>query len=549
VLESLLRRSWFFYVAVPLGVMAPVVFMFFAARSVGRSQEESQAYDQTAQTARLTAIVLDHHFHTAVERLESIAHRPSLHRDIAHENWHAVKEELRLNSSVYPEIAYLGVLSARGGKLNAIYPLGPPAFLVDFSQRDWYKGVTGNGAPYVSAVFQLDSSPHSQVVGVAVPIFDDDGGPIAVLVAGHRLDTASSWLQELQPSSAVIIEVVDQQGHVLSFRAPQQPQQSSETLDASSKELVRRALAVQSGAGVFLRQGKPAIVSYRPVPGLHWGVLAELPLERVHLPWNRFQSVVIPMAALLVVVVVSFAFSTVRVTQAAEKRLRDKLQEQSVRDPLTGTYNRRYLEEPLKREIRRAERAGQPVGLLMIDVDYFKTINDFYGHDAGDFVLQDLAKVLQSHVRGRRRCLPFRRGGVLRRDAGRQSRSGTPARRNDPRQRHGHAFGRQQDRSGNRFHWRGGNGQDHRCVCPAAEGSRRSPLSSQAERPQPGIGFTSWRCERTAASARASATGRSQHLLRLSAKPSRGSWPSAGSPILTLEYTPGFILGAMAEAV
>src|SRR5262249_37818212 len=104
VLKWLVKRSWFFYVIVPLGVLMPVVFVFFAARSLSRSQEESQAYDQAAQTARLTATVLDHHFHATIEHLESIAQSPNLHQNIAHENWSAVKEELRLNSSVYPDI-------------------------------------------------------------------------------------------------------------------------------------------------------------------------------------------------------------------------------------------------------------------------------------------------------------------------------------------------------------------------------------------------------------------------------------------------------------
>ncbi len=80
--------------------------------------------------------------------------------------------------------------------------------------------------------------------------------------------------------------------------------------------------------------------------------------------------------------------------------LREKMQEQSVRDPLTGIYNRRHLEDLLPRELRRMQRTSQPVGLLLIDVDYFKAINDICGHDAGDVVLKNLARVLQSHVRG-----------------------------------------------------------------------------------------------------------------------------------------------------
>jgi diguanylate cyclase (GGDEF)-like protein len=83
----------------------------------------------------------------------------------------------------------------------------------------------------------------------------------------------------------------------------------------------------------------------------------------------------------------------------ANIRLREALRTQSVRDALTGLYNRRYLEEVLDREVRRAGRAGQSLGLLMIDLDHFKHFNDTYGHDAGDAVLREAAAFLLKNVR------------------------------------------------------------------------------------------------------------------------------------------------------
>ncbi|HEX2993549.1 MAG TPA: diguanylate cyclase [Anaerolineales bacterium] len=74
--------------------------------------------------------------------------------------------------------------------------------------------------------------------------------------------------------------------------------------------------------------------------------------------------------------------------------LQSKLREQAIRDPLTNLFNRRYLEETLDRELARAGREFYPVCIIMIDLDYFKKINDTYGHDAGDEVLRALAKTL-----------------------------------------------------------------------------------------------------------------------------------------------------------
>ncbi len=84
----------------------------------------------------------------------------------------------------------------------------------------------------------------------------------------------------------------------------------------------------------------------------------------------------------------------------ANLRLRETLRRQAIRDPLTGLFNRRYLEETLQREIRRAERNHRPLGAVLIDLDHFKRFNDRYGHQGGDALLRALGRFLQSHTRG-----------------------------------------------------------------------------------------------------------------------------------------------------
>jgi diguanylate cyclase (GGDEF)-like protein len=79
--------------------------------------------------------------------------------------------------------------------------------------------------------------------------------------------------------------------------------------------------------------------------------------------------------------------------------LREILRQQAFRDPLTGLYNRRFLQEALDIELRRAKRKRWPVALVMLDVDDFKLFNDTYGHTAGDSLLKAIAASLQSSVR------------------------------------------------------------------------------------------------------------------------------------------------------
>jgi len=83
----------------------------------------------------------------------------------------------------------------------------------------------------------------------------------------------------------------------------------------------------------------------------------------------------------------------------ANLNLRETLQEQSIRDPLTGLHNRRFLEDSLVRELARAKRKTQPLSIILLDIDHFKRINDTFGHGAGDMVLRRLGLVLQAYVR------------------------------------------------------------------------------------------------------------------------------------------------------
>lgn len=91
------------------------------------------------------------------------------------------------------------------------------------------------------------------------------------------------------------------------------------------------------------------------------------------------------------------------------RELHLRLQEQAIRDPLTGLYNRRYLDETLERELARAKRDGYPISVAMIDLDHFKRVNDTYGHKAGDEVLRRLGALL--HAQARDGDIPCRYGG------------------------------------------------------------------------------------------------------------------------------------------
>ena len=93
----------------------------------------------------------------------------------------------------------------------------------------------------------------------------------------------------------------------------------------------------------------------------------------------------------------------------ANQRLRDALLEKALFDPLTGLRNRHHLEDTLHTQMTQAIRNGEPLSCMMIDIDHFKSINDRFGHEAGDQVIKSVATIVQraTHDNG----MAFRYGG------------------------------------------------------------------------------------------------------------------------------------------
>ncbi len=100
-----------------------------------------------------------------------------------------------------------------------------------------------------------------------------------------------------------------------------------------------------------------------------------------------------PQAQLVVTVAEQLALAL------GNARLRESLRRQSVLDPLTGLFNRRYFEETLRRELARSRRMASPLSLVVLDVDHFKRVNDGYGHAAGDAVLRAIAQLVRQSIR------------------------------------------------------------------------------------------------------------------------------------------------------
>lgn len=109
-------------------------------------------------------------------------------------------------------------------------------------------------------------------------------------------------------------------------------------------------------------------------------------------------SIDLDVRAALVYMVIALAFHATLVSLVVG-RLLAELRHKARHDPLTGLLNRRAMEEAIGTQMQRGRRTGETHSLLMLDLDHFKSINDRFGHSAGDLVLQHVAMVLQANVR------------------------------------------------------------------------------------------------------------------------------------------------------
>jgi diguanylate cyclase (GGDEF)-like protein len=101
-------------------------------------------------------------------------------------------------------------------------------------------------------------------------------------------------------------------------------------------------------------------------------------------------------------------------SQALENRaLRERLGDLAVRDPLTGLFNRAYMEEALRRELAHSARDHRPLSLVIMDIDHFEQLNDDYGYRAGDRILKALADLLRDRMRGEGLACRFGSGEIV----------------------------------------------------------------------------------------------------------------------------------------
>lgn len=272
------KGRWRLYSLVFLLMVLPIAFFALSVGQVLKHQTEMQAVTESTQIARVSTALVEEHFRQSTAFLESIATRPSFRQAWKDGDKKMVERNLTQASGLRPDFAFVSVYDL-DGTMRGIYPPQPTLINRNFAFRGWYKGIAREWKPYVSEVYQTLVPPHQFVMAIAVPVKDEAGKPIGILMAPFALDTMSRQLVETKLEEGWTISLVDQSGHL---SARPNIDSLSPPVDLSGYEPAKQVRAGRAGYGTFVRDGTRFFVRYEPVPQCGWGILVEKAAAALH---------------------------------------------------------------------------------------------------------------------------------------------------------------------------------------------------------------------------------------------------------------------------
>jgi len=267
------RSRWRAYGVFVLLMLVPIALFAYSIGQVLRHRAENQAVTESTQLARLSAALVEQHFSQSSAFLESIAGRPALQRAWREGDLDFVEKQMAGANAIRPDFSFVSAFDL-AGNMVAIYPPQPKLLHQNFAFRDWYKGVTGSGKPYVSEVYKTAVAPYQLVMAIAVPLKDETGKPVGIVMAPFSAEAINRVMMEAKPADGWAISLIDQHGQVAArpdldiFSPPGV---------LSDYQPIPQVSSGQSGHGTFTRNGESFFVRYEPVPRYGWGVLVEQP--------------------------------------------------------------------------------------------------------------------------------------------------------------------------------------------------------------------------------------------------------------------------------
>ena len=284
----------------------------------------------------------------------------------------------------------------------------PPGY--DPRIRPWYTAAVKNRKTSISDIY-IDYETNEPALSVSSPVYNRNRSFRGVLSADLLLRTLSEKLKNIRVSGKGYAVLIDSTGIALVY--PDKNYIGKNLVDRPETSDVIKDIIRKKQGRVVYNDGTDKLAVFTQVPSSGWILGIVLTKDEVYadLRMLALKFSLLFLISLIIVILTSkyFAGKLTYFMQLLEKtvesrtsELQEKISEVeylSLTDPLTGISNRRKIESVLKSEIDRTARTGNPVSVIIIDIDHFKHFNDTYGHGTGDKILKKFAETIISSIR------------------------------------------------------------------------------------------------------------------------------------------------------
>ncbi len=288
------RSAWRLFLTLSLVLVLLMGSLGYLLYAQARRALESQAARQAAVAARLMRPVVENHFDGLREYVESYARRPSLVALVQKADIEGVRAQLK-ELLVHNTSFDRAFVSDPRGILWSDYPPVPEVMGMDFSWRDWFKGVNSGRATYVSEVYKRAAPPQRQLVAIATPVLGARRELIGYLAGQHTIDALIYWIASIQPSAGGSLMLIDQNGVPATIRTDGSPPPS-----LVEHPLIRQALAGTEGSARTADPltGEQSFISYARIKSLGWIVLSRQPVSVALAPLVEQQRTILVFAVI-----------------------------------------------------------------------------------------------------------------------------------------------------------------------------------------------------------------------------------------------------------
>jgi diguanylate cyclase (GGDEF)-like protein len=378
--------------------LGPLVLLALTTVTLATRAVERRVEQGLGASADLSALYILKEMQGVKEVADAFAHRPLLVRVLSGQRDRLARGEVV--STALQELSRFrqgigtAFLTRPDGRLIDIVPPTPSIVGKDFSFRDWYRGVRANRGPYVSDAYESQATGHPHVVAVATPVRTRSGKWLGILTVAYRMQRIQDFARRFTGDQGFALTVTDQRGVLLA--SPR-----GRVGDLVSQARDPRVVAALAGHQGLRRwsDGKSEVLSaYRPIRGLGWTVIAEVPEAQAFADVARMQRAVFAIGGALGIVLLGGIW-LINVTLRGRQDAEERVAVLARTDWLTGVANRREWDEALHREMARARREQTSLFVALLDLDHFKDFNDLRGHQAGDRLLVECAAAWRTLLR------------------------------------------------------------------------------------------------------------------------------------------------------